>query len=205
MIYANKNSKGKIIHVKKCVYVKNKAPKNVIVFTDMQDAFQKGYRLCKKCNPIKMQYLREEQAIINFAKANNLKVELCAQEIKIQSAFEQWKIVIAIDGRGTALYHKNTKNRYSDNYVPYYHNQGVEKSTILEYLSYISKHAVYKKNNVYKHDKEINKKNYIKLRKYKNKEKTQKRTDESKNNILQLLKRLHSEDVYKDFLCYVTG
>ena len=203
MIYANKNSFKKIIHVKDCLYLKNKKQKNIIVFSDMRDAFKNGYTLCKKCNPIKKQYLQEEKFVINFAKANKLKVELREHEINIQSNQEQWKIVVARDGCGMALYHKNTGNRYSDNYVPYYHNQGIEKETIVEYLKYIVKHGIYKKNELYSKEKNLSKNKHHVTKKFRTKKRC--KTEEVKSNVLQTLKRLHNEDVYKDFLCYVTG
>lgn len=203
MIYANKNSVKKVIHIKECSYLKNKEQKNIIVFFDMGEAFRQGYMLCQKCNPIKKQYFREGVFINNFAKANNLKVELGKQEINIQSSLEQWKIVVAHDGYGMALYHRNTENRYNDNYVPNYHNQGVARETIVDYLKYIVKHDIYKKNEI------LEQRNFFKKKCYhvpkKHKEKKEKRSIEVKNNILQLLKRLHSEEVYKDFLCYVIG
>lgn len=203
MIYANKKSVKKVVHVKECSYLKNKKQKNIIIFSDMREALKHGYTLCQKCNPIKKQYLREEIFVNNFARANNLKVEFHKNEINVQSSLEQWKIVVDCDGSGMALYHRNTENRYNDNYVPNYHNQGVARETIVDYLKYIVKHDIYKKNEI------LEQKNFFKKKSYhvpkKHKEKKEKRSTEAKNNILQLLKRLHSEEVYKDFLCYVIG
>ena len=201
MIFANKNSVKKIIHVKDCLYLKNKKQKNIIVFSDMRDAFKNGYTLCKKCNPIKKQYFKEEALVTNFAKANKLKVELREQEINIQSNQEQWKIVVACDGYGITLYHKNTDNRHSDNYVPNYHLQVVEKESIVGYLEYIVKHDDCKIKNAHKQEAMI----CVRKNHHKNKTKKTKPSTNGNNNVLALLKSLHKEDVYKDFLCYITG
>ena len=201
MIYANKNSVKKVIHVKKCSYLKNKKQKNIIVFYDMRDALKKGYKLCKKCNPIKKKYFKEEALITNFVKANKLKVEFREHEINIQSNKEQWKIVVASNGYGIALYHKNTDNRYSDNYVPNYHLQGIEKGSIVGYLEYIVKHDIFKIKNAHKQEAMI----CVRKNHHKNKTKKARPVTNGKNNVLALLKSLHKEDVYKDFLCYITG
>lgn len=201
MIYANKNSVNKVIHLKECSYLKNKKQKNIIVFADMREALKKGYKLCKKCNPIKKQYFQEENSIINFAKANTLKVDLRKHEIYIQSDQEQWKMVVACDGYGIALYHRNTDNRHSDNYVPNYHLQGIEKESIVGYLEYIVKHDICKIKNAHKHEAMI----CVRKNRHKNKIKKAKPATNEKNNVLSILKTLHKEDVYKDFLCYVTG
>ena len=160
MIYCNKRSLDKVVHIKKCFYIKNKCLKEVIVFTDLKEALQKGYRLCKNCNPLKRRYLEEEKEVLSLANKNNLKLNFCDTELRVQSPVEQWKIVVSRDGNGISLYHNNTENRYFDNYVPYYHLQDVVRDKITDYLKYILNHATYIENVAYKEIYNSKKKNF---------------------------------------------
>ena len=107
MIYHNKKSNNKIVHVKNCHYLSEKS-ENVIVFNDMKDALKQGYVLCKKCNPLRIAVLRESQKVTEYSKQNHLRIAISDSEINVTCKTEQWKIVVSLDGTGLSLYHKNT-------------------------------------------------------------------------------------------------
>jgi len=141
MIYYNKKSKQKIVHISNCRYI-NKGNENIGTFCTLQEAYKKGYRLCKKCNPVTVAFKKEKNAILDFVLKNKYFCKVKQDYISIISAESQWKIVADLYGKGVTLYHKNKEKakECDDEYIKNYHFQHIKCNSILSYLVYISMH-----------------------------------------------------------------
>lgn len=200
MVYHN--NKSKILHFTNCGYVK----KNSTLVSDLYKAFKQGYRFCKKCNPIRNLYLKQEIEILRYANRNGLYVFMKGNEIFINSSVEQWKIVMARNGKSFSLYHKNKNKYYADEYVPNYHLQNFkcEAHSFIPYLEYVVRHKAYVNGLIQTPDLRKNKspvKQKASLKKHK-RSSSNVQTETSYSPV-EIMKRLYNEEYYSQFLQYV--
>ena len=143
--YYSKNSKRKIIHTENCFLRKKLDPKSVGTFDTLYEAFKSGYRLCRRCNPIFMQYTKERDALMDYCYKNAMSCHYSDRYLVITSTLSKWIISLS-DRNETVLYHKNTKSLDSDSLskVPGYHIQRVSYKTLIEYFDYITEHDFYR-------------------------------------------------------------
>ncbi|MBQ8427868.1 MAG: hypothetical protein IJX18_01285 [Clostridia bacterium] len=197
MIYAKKTSRNKIVHIETCHHVKGKK-RHYYFFPNLQTAYSQGYRLCKTCDPLLKTWKREKHSALNYAQKLGIKLQYDGCHLKATCGNEYWKIVVKPRGNGIALYHKNLTTYYEDPYVPYYHRQNLDCRTLLQILQYIHDHYKYRKKNPV-----ILSTNMKNIKKQKPR-KQGKEKQQNNQKLVSLLKSLHKEDVYKDFLCYLT-
>lgn len=145
MYYYNIRSSRRIVHTGQCRYVKNEGHEMTESFEILADAFTKGYRLCKCCNPIANQYRQEEDAIVDYCRENGMAFYFRHQNFKVTSTISKWIVIVTPTGK-TALYHRNTKTLKNEapSAVAGYHDQRVSFDTIMEYLEYIKSHDHYR-------------------------------------------------------------
>lgn len=149
MLYFNTNSRQKIVHTAACFHILHTDIERIGSFDTPMQAVKCGYRFCKHCNRLAQQYRREEPAILNACLRLGLSVQMCAACIEIVSPFSRWKLLMDETGRGLDLYHQNTVNwDGSACDVVGYHLQGdARKQNIVDFLSYIAAHDVFRKHN----------------------------------------------------------
>ena len=149
MYYYNKKSSRKIIHSMFCFHVANTDLDDIGWFESLNEAYEHGYRLCRKCSPIATHYRKELDSIISFSQINGVAVYLHDKFIGVTSPSSKWKIVPCSYGQSIELYHKNTFKTEQDDYsaVPGYHYQSVIKESIIDYLDYVVQHDAFRRFN----------------------------------------------------------
>ncbi len=148
MFYYSKRSRRKIIRTDKCSHLK-KTPKEFIgTFKTVDEAYKKGFRLCRHCNVIKKKYRLQEKEIRSFCEFNGMTAELEVDYISVKSLNSQWKI-IPHSGAFLQLYHKNTYIRKGDSksLIQGYHAQNIFRNDICDILAYIADHDTFRAKN----------------------------------------------------------
>lgn len=145
MFYYSKKSHRKIVHTENCFIAQSFSSESIGTFATLAEAFQAGYRLCKRCNPIAQQYKKEQEDLLNYCYRNGMSCYYNDRNFKITSTISKWIVTVSPSGR-TQLYHKNTKTLPSDeqSFVPGYHYQRVQYGSLMEYLEYIKEHDFYR-------------------------------------------------------------
>lgn len=130
---------------KSCFLVRVFAPETIGTFETLSDAFDAGYRPCRRCNPILRQYQKEQTAILDYCRENGMSVRLNDRYLSIISPISQWRVTVSPSGT-TMLYHKNTEFRASDaaSAIRGYHNQHIRFQSLLQYFTYITSHDAYR-------------------------------------------------------------
>ena len=125
--------------------VRGFAPETIGTFETLSEAFDTGYRLCRRCNPILRQYRKEQMAILDYCRENGLSFHLNDRYLSIISPISQWRVTVSPSGT-TMLYHKNTEFRASDaaSAIRGYHNQHISFDSLLQYFTYITSHDAYR-------------------------------------------------------------
>lgn len=145
MFYYSKRSHRKIVHTKSCFLVRGFAPETIGTFETLSEAFDAGYRPCRRCNPILRQYRKEQMAILDYCRENGMSFHLNDRYLSIISPISQWRVTVSPSGT-TMLYHKNTEFRASDaaSAIRGYHNQHISFDSLLQYFTYITSHDAYR-------------------------------------------------------------
>ncbi len=149
MFYYNKKSRKKIIHTAECFHVYNVDINDIGWFEAVADAYNKGYRFCKHCNPLIRMYNNESRQINDYCRENGLSYNLGNKSIVIYSIDSMWQITLDKNSR-IILYHKNDFKTNKDHLseINGYHLQGdAKKDSILDYLKYIVEHDFYRMHN----------------------------------------------------------
>ncbi len=149
MYYFNKKSSKKIIHLIECFHVHNNEIDNIGWFETLSEAYDRGYRLCKHCNPLYMHYKKESNEILEFCRKNGMAVNLKNKCISITSVRSKWKIALDKMNR-IVLYHKNdftTDKDYLSEINGYHLQRDVRRVTIMGYLNYIIEHDNFRMYN----------------------------------------------------------
>lgn len=130
---------------KSCFLVRGFAPEAIGTFETLSEAFDAGYRPCRRCNPILRQYRKEQMAILDYCRENGMSFHLNDRYLSIISPISQWRVTVSPSGT-TMLYHKNTELRASDaaSAIRGYHNQHICFRSLPEYFSYITSHDAYR-------------------------------------------------------------
>ena len=142
--YSNKSSR-KIIHTASCCCTQHFASETIETFDTLQQAYQAGYHICKKCHPAIIQYRKEQDAILNYCRKHGMSCSWTRTGIRVTSTVSKW-IIAPTDKGKTELYHKNTKSLPSDEptWVTGYHKQNRSFNSIIKYLKYIDSHDIYR-------------------------------------------------------------
>lgn len=149
MYYFRKKSKGKIIHTADCFHLFNTDIRNIGWFETLSEAYAKGYRLCKHCNPLFKYFKKEEDQIYDFCREKGMSVRLNNRSISVDSIYSVWKIA-PDENNKIILYHKNSFETKKDclSEIAGYHLQGdVRRENILGYLNYIIDHDYFRMFN----------------------------------------------------------
>jgi len=149
MFYYSKNSRKKIIHVDTC-FMKNQIhDANIGCFDSLQEAYKKGYRLCRHCSPLVRQYRQVKDDVCRYSLEKGIRFHYTNNAIVVKTSFSKWKIVVAETGKRLDLYHKNTyKSSHDDeSLVEGYHLQNIRKGSIQGYFEYIANHDDYRLAN----------------------------------------------------------
>lgn len=146
MYYYSKNSKKKVVHSSDCYYIRNTRDASIGSFKTLEEAYEHGYRLCRHCSPLAVQYRNEAKKLSEFCRKQAASFFLNDRFIGIYTPNSRWKIVPARDGQGLVLYHQNTyeTNRDCVSPVPGYHLQAVFKDSLQEYFEYVVDHEYYR-------------------------------------------------------------
>lgn len=145
MFYYSKRSHRRIVHTQACFLVRGFAPETIGTFETLSEAFDAGYRPCRRCNPILRQYRKEQMAILDYCRENGMSFHLNDRYLSIISPISQWRVTVSPSGT-TMLYHKNTEFRASDaaSAIRGYHNQHISFDSLLQYFTYITSHDAYR-------------------------------------------------------------
>lgn len=149
MYYYCKKSRKKVVHTIECFHIQQSCIDDIGWFESLPEAYEKGYRLCKHCNPLFGYYRNESENIIEYCRKNGMSVHLGNKNISVRSIRSQWKIALDKKNR-IILYHKNdfTTSRDHLSEINGYHLQGdVHKESIVEYLEYIVDHDYFRMLN----------------------------------------------------------
>ena len=206
MYYYSKKSSRKIVHTESCAYKNHLAPEDIGTFDTLQQAYEKGYRLCKICHPVKKQYRKEETEILDYCRRHGMICSSCKKGIHVSSTISTW-IITATDNGKTELYHRNTKKLAKDgmSIIPGYHQQYKSFDSIIDYLAYIEDHDFYRQI----HPEVMPRKAKVKAppkkgtRRYRNQMKKQKRVQRSQaiSSVLLLINSLDSNFAVHPAVC----
>lgn len=146
MFFYSKKSSRKIIHTEDCFRLRNVSAENIGTFQTLEEAYAKGYRLCRNCNPVFRQYRREKSKLTEQCQKYSASFFLHDKFFCVLMPHSRWKIVPSPGARSLLLYHQNTFEKIADmeSTVPGYHRQSAHRSTLLGYLDYIVQHESYR-------------------------------------------------------------
>lgn len=182
MFYYSKNSRKKVVHLDTCPTKRLIHDENIGYFETLQDAYKKGYRLCRHCSPLVRQYREIKDDCCTYSLKKGIEFFYTDKAVTIKTSLSKWKIIPSENGLRLQLYHKNTyKSAHdSESVVPGYHLQNVRKGTIQGYLEYISEHDDYRLQNPVEIYSKPKKKNSPPPRKGTRRYKAQQRREEQK-------------------------
>ena len=66
MFYYNKKSSWKVIHTKECFRICNQDINDIGWFETLDEAYEKGYRLCRHCSILRNEFNEQSKEIIDF-------------------------------------------------------------------------------------------------------------------------------------------
>ena len=92
MFYYSKRSHRRIVHTQACFLVRGFAPETIGTFETLSEAFDAGYRLCRRCNPILRQYRKEQMAILDYCRENGMSFHLNDRYLSIISPISRWRV-----------------------------------------------------------------------------------------------------------------
>lgn len=148
MYYYNKKSSWKIIHTKECFRINNQDINDVGWFETLDEAYAKGYRLCRNCSILKNAYKSQCDEIKEFCRKKRMEIFVYDKFIAISSSYGEWKLVPSRQGNHIVLYHMNEfKNEKKPTRVPGFHKQHTFFDEIMGYLRYIEDHDFYRMVN----------------------------------------------------------
>lgn len=148
MYFYSKKRGRKIVHTSQCPYCIRMNRERMEIFHTVEEAREKGYRLCKDCAPMGKYYRAEYHEIRNYADENGIIFDYYDGSITIRTPYSQWKIITNGRKKELFLYHKNVyRNSFEKSLVPGYHSQSVRRKSILAYMNYIVEHDRYRLRN----------------------------------------------------------
>ena len=148
MYYYNKKSSRKIIHTKECFRINNKDINDIGWFETLDEAYAKGYRLCRNCSILKKALKNQCDEIKEFTRKKRMEFFVHDKFIAISSPYGEWKLVPSRQGGHIVLYHLNEfKNEKKSSRVPGFHKQHTFFDDIMGYLRYIEDHDFYRMVN----------------------------------------------------------
>lgn len=204
MYYYSKKSRRKIIHTATCSCTQRFDPDTIGTFDTLQQAYQAGYRICKKCHPAILQYRKEQDAILGYCRKHGMSCSWTRTGIRVTSTVSKW-IIVPTDSGKTELYHRNTKTLPSDepSLVTGYHKQNRSFNSIIKYLKYIDSHDLYR--NTHPETLPIAPKSPAKkgTKRYRKEQALQKKRQRSHaiRNVLTLIESLDSNFVVHPAIC----
>ena len=149
MFYYSKKSRKKVIHLDTCSIKGRIHDNNLEYFESLQEAYKKGYRLCRHCSPLVRQYRQVKNDSCTYSLKKGIRFYYTDNAVVVKTSFSKWKIVVAETGKRLALYHKNTYKSAHDaeSLVEGYHLQNIRKGSIQGYFEYIANHDDYRLAN----------------------------------------------------------
>lgn len=197
--YYTTMGKSNIVHTEDCSCVRSIHEDNLGSFDTIEQAYRAGYILCKRCDPLRKKYDGQCSEILHYCANNGLSCRLNRRGVTIWTPRSEWKIIVADNGVGSMLYHKNNLHPQKDqrDLVPGYHCQSVTYPTLLGYMEYIVEHDWFRMiNPVYPHPKKKAppQKGTKRYRKAQAREKKKARR-ESINNVINLIDRLQNTSI----------
>ncbi|MGF7012300.1 hypothetical protein M2145_001008 [Lachnospiraceae bacterium PF1-21] len=150
MYASSKRSKRKVFHYQGCPYEKRLSPANTVYFHTDTDAVDAGYTSCKCCSRMRKLFKTEKEKINRIVATSKLRIRLLGEELYIETPVASWKLVLERQKQGRpkklVLYHNNSavyRRLPTENGLArhnYHLQTDVSKSTISEYLTYITRH-----------------------------------------------------------------
>lgn len=146
MYYYSKKSRRKVVHDGDCFYIQNVDGDSIGIFESLDEAYAHGYRLCRHCSPLAVQYRKEVRQLSEYCRKQAASFFFNDRFIGVYTPNSKWRIVPATTHDGFDLYHKNTieKNKDNDSPVPGYHLQRVYRKTLMEYFECVVDHEYYR-------------------------------------------------------------
>lgn len=162
MYFSSRNSKRRIFHNDTCRYAKRFQPENRINFYTMEEACNAGFVPCNYCSVIGRQYMSSRQEIDKFCEEHGYSHFMHSGELYVISSDDTaWRITYSGEkGAPRALFHESKRQApINRSAVPYterkYHDQDVQKTSIMGYLVYIHKHDIAETKRRKQEEKEL--------------------------------------------------
>lgn len=146
MFYYSKKSSKKILHSEECGHIQRTQLSDMGYFGSLDEAYEKGYRLCRHCSKLDRAFRKENDDIVKLSMKYALRIFRHKKFIGVESKDGLWKIVLSDIGHKFELYHQNTyeKKTDSESRISGYHLQNISKGTIHGFLQYIGEHDDYR-------------------------------------------------------------
>lgn len=166
--------------------------------------FYEGYKPCRYCSKLLMQYYKEEKAIKEFCFEHSLRYKLVGEALLISTYYSSWKIVVdyqsTVDIKALTLMHENLQKYIQCDksngiiHKRYHFQKDVYCNTIIGYLQYIVEHEKFRegvdnKYKTYNTNTRYWRKRYTEERK--------KNQDKGAIRVYNLLEELRVEREYK--------
>lgn len=147
-VYYSVSSHRKIVHMSSCSVLKRIEKERIRTFDNMEEAWLKGYHLCRCCSPLMKKYRREKNDIEQWCFENGFYTYLKSEKLFIGSHLHAWCICSDRNGQETEFYHQNwfEKKNFDDCFLLGYHKQNYKSFTLVGYLKYIKNHDTYMLN-----------------------------------------------------------
>ena len=152
-VYRSDRSKGKIVHLESCRYLKRIPENRRIRYESFASAGGEGCRFCRICSPVLSGYQREKEKIDSICRENGLTCIPVNESLHIHSRYDFWRIIPDPESVAPALYHRNKRagrKQPKRSEIYFYHRQNVHEKTLPGLIRYILKHDLYteKKNRM---------------------------------------------------------
>ena len=85
MFYYNKKSSWKVIHTKECFRICNQDINDIGWFETLDEAYEKGYRLCRHCSILRKEFNEQSREILDFCRKKRMDIFVHDKFIAISS------------------------------------------------------------------------------------------------------------------------
>ena len=135
MFYANYTSM--LVHYEQCQHVKGSLKKKMVTFLYLQEARNRGYRVCKCCAPLVKKAHLQSKRTKDFCRQHSMRIDVADGDLSVRTPYSMW--LIKWDKRKILLFHRNETGHTKN-----YHQQAFYGRQVMAYLEYIAKHDQYR-------------------------------------------------------------